>query len=216
MPAGSITVAGQKVEIKPFWIGETEVLWDLYDVFAYRLDLPPDQRGAEKEGVSRPSKPYGAADRGFGHQGYPALGMTSQSAEVFCKWLAAKTGKKYRLPTEAEWEYAARAGAQREPAADEVSWNVSNSGEKTHPAKSKKANAWGLYDVLGNAGEWAMGLDGKPVLCGGTYEDDPDRMLFSTRDHYDLSWQERDAQFPKSKWWLSDGPFVGCRLVCDP
>ena len=124
---------------------------------------------------SRPSHPYGAPDRGFGHDGYAAISETSRAAMQFCVWLSAKTGKKYRLPTEAEWEFACRAGGpggklDREEL-KKVAWFWENSEEQPHPVGKKAPNAWGLYDMLGNVGEWAIGLDGKPVLCGGTWQD---------------------------------------------
>lgn len=217
IPAGTFASSGGLVEIKALWVGESEVEWPLYDIFTYKLDLAPEERTAEKEGEGRPSRPYGAADRGFGHDGYAALGMTSHAAQAFCKWLSTKTGKKYRLPTEAEWEYAARAGAKDNKLdLAAIAWLKANSAGKTHPVRSKKPNAWGLFDTIGNVGEWAIDAEGKPVLCGGSYEDEAKGLGFQTRARYDLSWQDRDAQMPKSRWWLSDGPFVGMRVVCEP
>jgi formylglycine-generating enzyme required for sulfatase activity len=75
--------------------------------------------------------------------------------EFLAKLNARGDGYKYRLPSEAEWEYAARAGTTGPPASlDEVAWYADNSGDETHPVGTKKPNAWGLYDMLGNVREW--------------------------------------------------------------
>src|SRR2546428_473107 len=92
----------------PFWIGKTEVTWDEYDVWAFRLDLTPRERSSGMDATARPSRPYGAPDRGFGHHGYPALALTYFAAPTYCARLSAKTRKKYPLPTHAEWTRAAR------------------------------------------------------------------------------------------------------------
>jgi len=218
IPGGEITVADpvkpgatRKVKIKPLWFGKTEVTWDEYDVFILKLDVPEEQRD-QVDAVSRPSKPYGAADRGFGHKGYPVINVTFHGAESYCKWLSAITGKKYRLPTEAEWEYACRAG-KPVPSPEQLSDYAWFWQEKTQPVAKKKPNAWGLYDMLGNVGEWCVGLDGRSVLCGGSYQDLAKNVTPTRRLYQDESWQANDPQSPKSKWWLSDGPFAGFRVV---
>lgn len=196
------------------WIGETEVTWDLFDIWAFRLDQTDEEVAAGVDAESRPSRPYGAPDWGFGHTGYPAIGMTHHAAEEFCRWLSKKTGRKYRLPTEEEWEFAARAGVSSEPDdLGSVAWYWENSDDKTHQVKAKKPNAWGLYDMLGNVAEWAIGKDGKGLVCGGSWKDKV--VGFGVRAQQEPKWNERDPQNPKSKWWLSDAPFVGFRVVCE-
>lgn len=216
MPDPAEPGSTRAVKVDSLWFGKTEVTWDEFDVFVYRLDEPSPQPDG-KDGVSRPSKPYGTADRGFGHKGYPVINVTYLSAEQYCKWLSDKTGHKYRLPTEAEWEYACRAGASqaefdsltRERLA-EMAWFWQ---EKTQPVGKKLRNAWGLHDMLGNVAEWCTDLAGKPVLCGGAYDDTAKKVSPSARKYPDESWQVNDPQEPKSKWWLSDGAFAGFRVV---
>lgn len=218
IPAGEIVVEGKSHKISEFWIGETEVTWDVFEIWAFRLDLTSEQNATGFDAENRPSRPYGAPDRGFGHEGYAALSMTHRAANLFCKWLSEKTGKKYRLPTEIEWEYAARAGAAALP--DDLTahgWFVENSKESTHPVKNKAPNAWGLYDTLGNTCEWCDPvLDDDPIVKGGSFTTPVADVSFGLREKYQPMWQMRDAQMPKSKWWLSDGEFVGMRLVCEP
>ena len=215
VPDGKVTVNGKEYEIKSLFFSETEITWDVFDVYAFSKDLTDDQRAEGVDAKSRPSRPYGKYDRGFGHAGFPAIGMAFNSAEMFCAWLSKKTGKKYRLPNEAEWEYAARAAVQIEPNdLGKVAWFKDNAEGQTHEVGKKAPNAWGLYDVLGNASEWCVSLDTEQITRGGCYRDAKDAVNFSKRVPYSPDWQERDAQLPKSKWWLSDGGFVGLRVVC--
>ena len=222
LPGGTITMPDakapggtQEVAIKPFWIGEKEVSWDEYDAYMFKLDMT-DAEAAKVDVKLRPSLPYGAPDRGFGHEGYAAISIARNAAEQYCKWLSTKTGKKYRLPTEAEWEFAARAGGDSKMTAEEVqdvAWVQENSNETTHPIGEKKANAWGLYDMLGNTGEWVQGYDGEWVLKGGSFKEPAARVNTQWRAKQTNAWH--DPNKPKSNWWLADGPFAGFRVVCE-
>jgi formylglycine-generating enzyme required for sulfatase activity len=208
---------GGGTTMQSFWIGKTEVTWDEFDIWAFSLDIPEKDRAAGVDAESRPSKPYGAPDRGYGHQGYPAMSMTHEAAETYCMWLSAKTGKKYRLPTEAEWRLACRAGADFDKSrADVVAWFADNSQEKTHPVASKQANAFGLFDTAGNVAEWCVAADGKYVACGGSFVSSIDDIGCAARRPDNPRWKDTDPQDPKSKWWLSDGPFIGFRVVREP
>ena len=106
------------VKLPGFYIGKIEVTWDEYDQFGFSLDLQKKRKlgtALSKEGadaVSRPTPPYADESWGWGKEKQPVIGITHYSALKYCEWLSAKTGKKYRLPTEAEWEYAARAGTK--------------------------------------------------------------------------------------------------------
>lgn len=217
--------------IKPFWIGKTELTWEAFDVFVYRLDeggpdapLPPDF-DPKSDAATRPTKPYLPPDRGFGHEGYAAISLSLHNATMFCRWLSEKTGKHYRLPTEAEWEHACRAGAPADslyhfgsdPAQlTDYAWFADNSEESPHPVATKKPNAWGLYDMHGNVGEWVISRDGKRVVKGGRWDQSAQHLAITARSEQDRSWNITDPQIPKSKWWLSDGSYIGFRVVCDP
>lgn len=162
-----------EVTIGPFWMGKYEVTWDEFEQFAYSLDLKKKQREGVKaasqpatekaaDAVTRPTPPYADMTFGFGHFKQPAICMTHHAAMEFTRWLSAKTGKLYRLPTEAEWEYACRAGTKTaysfgdDPAKlGEYAWYVENA-EKPMPIGKKKPNPWGLYDMHGNVSEWCL------------------------------------------------------------
>ena len=223
VPGGTIKIGDKTVNVKPFWIAKTETAWEAFDAFV--ASGPPskayDQTEFKPDAIARPSKSYILPDLGWGHNGYPAINLSSTSAEMFCRWLSAESKKKYRVPTEAEWETACRAGAGEAwtPDADglpKVAWYLGNSKRKTHPVGKLEPNKLGLFDMFGNTGEWATDLDGKPVVCGGTFLDPAEKVLPGTRRRWTPAWQETDPQIPKSRWWLADAPFAGFRVVCEP
>ncbi len=203
---------------KQFWIGKNEVTWGEYDTFSQDIEfeeLPKGEQPAEGA-IARPSKPYGERYRGFGGGEMPVLGVHYNAAQIYCRWLSAKTGKKYRLPTEAEWEWIAQAGGKGLPAKfDDEVWHAGNAQEKPHAIGTKKPNAWGLHDTLGNLAELVQVKEGeKATVCGGSFLDAVKDVTFKARKTYDPKWQETDAQFPKSVWWYTEyGNFVGIRVV---
>jgi formylglycine-generating enzyme required for sulfatase activity len=161
------------VQIAPFWMGSKEVTWDEYEHFAFSLDLkkkkrdsvdPTKQSEWEKkaDAITRPTSPYADETFGYGRSGQPAICVTHHAAMEYTRWLSAKTGKTYRLPTEAEWEYACRAGTKsayfwgdKPDKFEDYAWYVENA-EKPMPVGKKKANPWGLFDIHGNVAEWCL------------------------------------------------------------
>lgn len=198
--------------VKPFFLGRTEVTWDVYDVFMLGLDEKAPAVGVDA--IAKPSKPYGAPDYGWGHAGYPAISIAREAADAFTAWLSTKTGKPYRLPTEKEWEQAASlAAGARVEALDAMAWHRGNAVSRTRAVATARADALGLFDLFGNAAEWVNAGEGARVTRGGSFRDPLATLGPKARDEQDDSWNERDPQLPKSRWWLSDGPFAGFRLA---
>jgi len=155
------------VTIHPFWMGKTEVTWDEYDLFAFGQGLerqpPRSEASPGQDAVTRPTPPYADESFGYGKGRRPAISMTHHAAMEYCRWLSLKTGRIYRLPTEAEWEYACRARSKTaysfgdDPKdLGEYAWYRDNSDDEPHPVALKKPNAWGLYDMHGNVAEWCL------------------------------------------------------------
>ena len=156
-----------EVELAPFHMGKTEVTWDEFDQYWKVEGQPmarPDETDARKaDAITRPTPPYADETFGHGREGNPVICITHHTAMEYCRWLSRKTGRWYRLPTEAEWEYACRAGtASAYSYGDDASqlgeyaWFAGNAEELAHPVGKKKANPWGLHDMHGNACEWCL------------------------------------------------------------
>ncbi len=238
-----------EVTISPFWMGKYEVTWDQYDTWGESMDqlrrkimsIKPNARDLAVDAVSKPTEPYTDMSFGLGKEDNPAICMTQHAARTFCKWLTAKTGHYYRLPTEAEWEYAARAGTTTaysfgdDPSMlDDYAWHDGNSESSYHPVGQKKPNPWGLFDIHGNVAEWTLDqydsvfysntnhatdpLNIPKTLYprsvrGGGWDDQPDKLRSAARIASDAEWKAQDPQLPQSIWYHTDALSVGFRVV---
>jgi formylglycine-generating enzyme len=170
------------VKLSPFFMGEIEVSWDEYMSFYLQTTREgrstDDNRNKNVDGITGPTPPYGSPDRNWGFGKRPAISISFHSAETYVKWLSSKTGKNYRLPTEAEWEYACRAGTtnpyffEGDPkkidqdrlmnrifgadtsVINQYSVYSKNSGAKTHTPDRVKPNPFGLKNMAGNVAEF--------------------------------------------------------------
>jgi formylglycine-generating enzyme required for sulfatase activity len=240
-----------EVEIKPFWMGKCEVTWDEYEIWMFGIDVQrrelnkvePTDREKAADAYTRPTKPYTDMTFGMGKEGFPAICMTQHAAKAYCRWLSAKTGRYYRLPTEAEWEYACRAGTKTAYSfgddaeqLDEYAWHYDNSEDKYHKVGGKKPNPWGLHDMHGNVSEWTLDqfvpnfyeqYAGKLTLNpwiistklypmavrGGSWDDDPEALRSAARRGSTKDWKQQDPQLPQSIWYFTDALFQGFRVV---
>jgi formylglycine-generating enzyme required for sulfatase activity len=215
-----------KVKVDAFWMQAHEVTWDEYRLFMFAV------QGENVDAVSRPTKPYVEMSFGMGIDGFPAISMTQHAANKYAEWLSAKTGEFYRLPTEAEWEYACRAGTTEDPKPlGDYAWYAANSQGKYQKVATRKPNPWGLFDMLGNVMEWTLdgyapytsGAAVNPevkasgpyphAVRGGSWYDPADMQRCSARVASDASWKQQDPQLPKSIWYMTDAQWLGFRLV---
>ncbi len=230
-----------RVAIDGFWMAAHEVSWDAFRRFMLRQAdsyVDPDKVAAA---VSSPTPPYVEMSFGMGITGYPAISMTQHAASKYAQWLSAKTGHFYRLPTEAEWEFACRAGSTTAysfgndaEALDEHGWYWDNSDAQYRPIGGKAANAWGLYDMHGNVWEWTLdryepsyAASERPlenpwaqarrlyprVVRGGSWMDDAPALRCGARKASSEDWKMQDPQLPKSIWYHTDAQWLGFRLV---
>lgn len=236
----------QDVVLNGFWMGQFEVSDDEFGVFR-NPDRDADTTAVagavyRVDAVSRPSPPYEDPAFGMGGAGKPAVGMTQWAGLHYAKWLSEKTGVFFRLPSEAEWEVACRAG--EDPAEmpalsgrllDAAGWYDENSDLLLQEIGQKRPNAWGLHDMLGNAAEWMLDeyvpdyhtrISETPdnpwieptrlhprTVRGGDYGETAAALRCGARLESTTDWKRRDPQIPKSFWWNTDSPFVGFRIM---
>ena len=178
----------RQVTVSAFWIGRVEVTWDEFEAW-YRATAGEgrtDTRALEAaadpgiDAVTGATPPYVPPDQGWGRGKRPAITMTHHAAMTYCEWLSSVTGKRYRLPTEAEWEYACRGGTdtpyffEGDPKVftEKRFWNrifgtrsegidpwvihAGNSSGKTQPPIDVAPNPFGLVNMLGNVREFCL------------------------------------------------------------
>jgi formylglycine-generating enzyme required for sulfatase activity len=229
------------VELDAFWMAEHETTWELYQLF---LDRSVDslRREGEKNpmlivNVDQIPRPDTISMDSIDIHGkaHPATNMTQDEASAFCEWLSAMTGHYYRLPTEAEWEYACRAHRESEyhfdktESIDVFAWHRFTSNGSAHMVKGKKPNRWKLYDMLGNVAEWTIDdyatrgyddhntknpkilleADAPAVIRGGSWKKHPSALRCGAREAMDPRWEEYDQ--PQERERHSES--VGFRVV---
>ena len=230
------------VKVNDFWMAELEITWDIYELFLNRgIDHIKGEKGKIKldiDGVSGATEPY----VNYNKNGFPMINVTQYAASQFCKWLTAKTGHYFRLPTEAEWEYACRSGkttafsfGEKARNIDQYGWYKGNSEGQLHKGGLKTPNGFGLYDMHGNVAEWVldsydpetyidwkMGVENPVkkhralyprVVRGGSFKDDLEKLRSAGRGYSTDVWKQRDPQVPKSLWWHTDATHIGFRIV---
>ena len=236
------------VKVDSFWMGKFEITWDLYELFMSReidnikVTDKNNEVDIDVDAVSSATTPYVEMSFGMGTVGYPAISMTQLAASKFCEWLSAITGNYYRLPTEAEWEYACRAGSDKPFSFDdndkisEYAWYEGNSADSYHKVGQKKPNSWGLHDMHGNVSEWTLDQY-KPtsyqnnnkniiinplvkatklyprVVRGGSFMSKSYKLRSSARLASNKEWKKQDPQIPRSLWWHTDAQFLGFRII---
>ncbi|UCG49623.1 MAG: SUMF1/EgtB/PvdO family nonheme iron enzyme [Phycisphaerales bacterium] len=245
----------RRVRIDPFYLCTTETTLELFlayyqeTVSAKKEFIETDTAekeaqagGAQVDAITGPTPVYGDLTMGY-EATHPAMGATWHNAMTFCRWLSKKTGRNYRLPTEAEWEYACRAGGSgifglcSDPnRLTEYAWYDENADFENHGVAEKKPNPWGLYDMLGNVREWVYDFyspdayknlpsDGPAVnprgpesgtvhvARGGDYNSPALALRCAARTFEEKWWRSGDPQIPKSKWWLPEMDFIGFRVA---
>lgn len=257
--AGSFSWQGEEkednleVSLSAFWMGKLEVTWEEYEPFMLSkisrqkdgqvLDFMREQIENDIDFLARPTPPYHPMTYGMQRDAHPAISMTQHAANKYCQWLTYQTGHFYRLPTEAEWEYASRAGSKTKYSwgdddsdAGKYAWFGGDAASQYHKPEQKKPNAWGFYDMHGNVLEWTLDqyvsnrktYFGKTKLYnpwvkatkpyphvtkGGHWKMALPDITSAARHQSSAAWKISDPQNPKSLWYHTNTPWLGFRIV---
>ncbi|MEK6782769.1 MAG: SUMF1/EgtB/PvdO family nonheme iron enzyme [Bacteroidota bacterium] len=267
IPAGNFTIGSpvtergrdedegpqKEIKISAFWMATKEVTFAEWDLYFKDATLPqekkldgvtyatPKDNELKIDGVTRATPQYIDLTYGMGRDArHPSNSMSHVAAIMYCKWLYSKTGIFFRLPTEAEWEYACRAGSNtaypfgNDPESlKEYGFFKKDTDYDYQHVGQLKPNKWGLYDMLGNLSEWTIdqydpiyynsiksqdpltvpGAKYPKTVKGGSFLDNAKELRCANRIPSRANWNKRDPQIPKSIWWLTDGMFMGIRIV---
>ena len=212
LPGGTVRAGepARGVILAPFRMGVREVTWA--DLNAFFRKAPHFKHGDDFMYLTEVARRENFQDA------HPAVGLTWHTALAYCDWLSKVTGHYFRLPTENEWDYALRGGGEIPASLDEVAWQKGNAAGMTHPVGTKKANGFGLYDMLGNAAEYALEPHSppffSPILRGGSWGTPAGPNLVAGREPLQEEWVDCDAFRPRSSIWLvGPKPCQGMRLV---
>lgn len=227
-----------KVNIEPFWMSNVEISWGIYTAYYQNGDarnsdgslISPKKKDDLATLVCQPTPQYHDMflNSSFANDAdHPAMDMTQHAANKFCQWLSAQTGHYYRLPTEAEWEYACRAGTTTAwsfgddaSQLDDYAWYEGNSNFTYQKIGQKKPNPWGFHDMHGNVAEWVqdqysskfyksindgeVGPWNKPktryprTVRGGSWDSEVLTTRSASRLESSKEWKGLDPQVPKS------------------
>jgi formylglycine-generating enzyme required for sulfatase activity len=239
------------VTLTQFWMGQVEVTWEEFDAFVAQRQLgAPTSDGQRADPMSSyfgtlsglTGKTYRSPDQRWGKGSRPVLGLTHAAATLYTEWLSEVTGKRYRLPTEAEWEYAYRAGTTgafpvpTDASVADYAIYRENSGSAPHPTGTGKPNAWGLYGMMGNARELCLDWyapdayaqsSGSPsvdprgppsgtehVIRGGSFRSSEGDLRAAARGYTrSEAWSVTDPRWEKSPYWYTDVADIGFRVV---
>lgn len=214
--------------IAPFYMGKHEVTWGMFYDWAYSADIDANASSQLQAKNLRPSPLYEDCNQlklGLGKR--PALSMSRTTAVAFAKWVSERTGKTYRIPTDAEWQHALKLGGGVPANQDDLFKQavfVDNAEiqfdppflELTDEVGTKEPNALGIHDLLGNAAEWVTDTGDERVVRGGHFLLEVANFTADWKGVEDQGvWNETYPQLPLSKFWYRDHYYQGIRLIAD-